>query len=177
MNNKIEVQELLNKFKRSNFWLGCRIPMGYTCGFPILEVRNDRLCITFPYLKYQMTGETDKTLVYPIRYVVTMVLPEEKPVDYKDLAYDDLFRKVDFKQPIGLFRHEAIKHIDKKEYEELRKELYSCYDKVIDALLNDAEYGEEDELRMRELLKMLVEPCQLPVYKALNEDFYYKYLA
>ena len=151
--------------------------MGYTCGFPILEIRNDRLCITLPYLRYQVTGETDKTLVYPIRYVVTMVLPEEKPVEYKDLEYDYLFSKVDFKQPMGLFRHEAIKHLNKKEYEELRTELYSCYDKVIDALLNEVEYSEEDEYRMRELLQMLVEPCQLPVYKALNEDFYDKYFS
>lgn len=176
MNRKIEMKEILNKFKRSNFYLGCRIPMGYTCGLPILQVKNDRLCLVIPYLKYKVTGEKDNTLVYPIRYVVTMVLPEEKPIDYKDLAFDYLFSKVDFKEAIGLFRHDAIKHLDKKEYEATREELYACYDKVIAALLFGEEYGEQDEERMRELLQLMIEPCLLPIYKALNKDFYSKYL-
>ena len=177
MENKISVKDILRKMKNDDFVLNCLMPMSYTYGLPILQIRNERLCLAIPYLRYKVTGEADKTLVYPIRYEVTVALPEKKPVEFIDLQYDNRFAKIDFSAPIGLFRHEAIKHLNKKEYEAAREELFACYDKVIDALLNGSEYTDEDEMRMCELMKMLVEPCLLPIYKALDEDFYNKYLA
>ena len=51
------------------------------------------------------------------------------------------------------------------------------YDKVANALLYDAPYTEEDDAKMRSLLQKLCEPSLLPFYKALDGDFYNKYLA
>lgn len=176
MNNKVVVKDILKKMKNNDFVLNCLMPMGYSYGLPILQIRNERLCLAIPYLKYKATGEVDKTLVYPIHYEVTVALPVVKPVEFIDLQYDERFAKIDFSAPIGYFRHEAIKHLSKKEYEAARDELFACYDKVIDALLNGTDYSEADETRMKELIQMLVEPCTLPIYKALDEDFYNKYM-
>lgn len=177
MDTKISVKSVLRQLHRNEFVRGCRMPMEYTYGYPILQIKNDRLCLVVPYLKYKTTGEPDKTYVYPIRYVITVVLPEVLPIEYKNLEYELRFGKIDYKTPIGLFRHEAIKHLNKKEYESAREELYDCYDKVIAAILFDQEYNVEEEERMSTLLQMMVEPCQLPIYKVLDEDFYNKYLA
>lgn len=176
MDTKISVKSILRQMHRNEFVRGCRMSMEYTYSYPILQIKNDRLCLVIPYLKYKTTGEVDKTYVYPIRYAITIVLPEMMPTEYKNLEYESRLGKVDFKTPIGLFRHDAIKHLNKKEYEATREELYACYDKVIAAILFDKEYDIEDEEKMRNILQMMVEPCQLPIYKILDEDFYNKYL-
>lgn len=176
MDKKISVKNILKKMKNDDFILNCQMSMGYTYGLPILQIVNDRLCLAIPYLKYKATGEVDKSYVFPIRYMVTLVLPEVKPIEFIDLKFDELFVKVDFEKPIGLFRHEAIKHLNKKEYEAKRTELFDCYDKVIDSLINGTEYTDDDDKKMADLIKMLVEPSLLPIYKAIDENFYNKYM-
>lgn len=176
MDKKISVKALVKEVKTSPFLLYCELPMGYVEGLPILQIRNGQLCIMIPFLKYQVTGKVDQTLVYPIHYTVTVLLPEGKIMGYQDVSVLPHFSKVDFTKPVGLFRHEAIKQWGKKEYAAKREELFSMYDKVANALLYGDDYTEEDEAAMRNLLQIMVEPSQLPIYKVLDEDFYDKYL-
>lgn len=173
----ISVEALLRKIEKDAFCLAARMPMEYTYNFPILQIRKDRLCLLIPYSKYEITGEVDKTYVYPIRYTNTVLIPGGFPIEHRSLEYELEYSKIDFNKPIGLFRHDAIKHLNKKQYKEKRAELFACYDKTVAAILYDEEYSMKDEEKMRELLKLLVEPSQLPIYKALDEDFYNKYLA
>lgn len=172
----ISVKEILNTLKSNEFVLNCQMPLSYVPGLPLLQIKNGNLCLMVPFLRYKVTGQPDKTLVYPIRYTVTFVLPEKQAVDFSDLKYNSRYSKVNFDAPVGLFRHEAVKHMSKQEYKQARTELLAHYDKVIDALLNDAPYTQEDEQAMASLLHTLVEPSLLPIYKALDEDFYNKYL-
>ena len=46
------------------------IPMGYIPGMPILTIKNDQLVAAFPFLRYKITGEVDRTFVFPIKYVI-----------------------------------------------------------------------------------------------------------
>ena len=119
----------------------------------------------------------DKTQVYPIRFALTLVLPEKRMVEYKDLSVTPGFETVRYDTPVGYFRHEAIRDMSKAQYNAARAELFAEYDKVANALLYDAPYTEEDEAKMRSLLQKLCEPSLLPFYKALDGDFYNKYLA
>lgn len=176
MENKCSVEKILKELKTSPLFLNLALPLGYTPGIPLLKVCNEQLCLQIPYLKYRVTGVVDKTLVYPIRYVLTLVLPEKKLVDFQDLSFQPQFQKVDFNAPVGLFRHEGVRHMNKAEYRQARKDLFAHYDKVIQALLYGAEYTPEEETQMRTLLRAMVEPSQLPIYRALDEDFYNKYL-
>ncbi len=176
MSKKIDIKSVINTLKTSNFLFECAMPLGYTAGLPVLQIVNDRLCLKIPYLKYKVTGEVDKTLVYPIRYVVTVLLPEGSIVGFEDLTMNDRFKNVHFYNPVGLFRHEAVKSFSKKEYNEKRDELMGMYDKVANALVYGDDYTEEDDNKFSELLKIMVEPSVLPIYKAIDRDFYDKYL-
>lgn len=171
------IKEFIKNFKMEEFFLSCNVPMEYTAGLPILRIKNEKLCLVVPFLKYKITGVVDKTLVYPIRYVFEVTLPDMNCVGYQDLAVDPKFVRVDFEKPIGLFRHDAVKNYSQREYNELRDKLFSMYDKMIEALLEDKEYSEEDDKNFEELLKIMIEPSLKPIYKALDEDFYYKYLS
>ncbi len=176
MENKISLKSFLKEFKTSRFVLECEMPMGYTEGFPILSIKNGYLCMTVPFLKYQSTGVVDQTMVFPIRYVVTVSLPDMKAVGYEDLLFNTAFEKVDFSKPIGLFRHKAISGMDKKEYKSKRDELISLYERLANALIFGTPYTDKDESNMSELLKMLLEPSLFPIYMTLDKDFYNKFL-
>lgn len=176
MNNEVCIAKTLKKMKSNDFVLNCKMAQGYVYGYPILQIRNGSLCLKVPFLRYKVTGVPDKTLVFPIRYTISMELPEERYVDFTDLAYDNRFSEVDFNKAIGLFRHEAVKDLNKKQYEEKRSELFSIYDKLALSLLGEGEFTAEDDKRYRQLLRMLTEPSLLPIYKVLDKDFYEKYL-
>lgn len=169
------VEQMKNNLETSGFFLNCKIPMGYRTVFPILQIKNGSLCITFPYLNYQTTGEVDKTLVFPIKYAISLELPTEKITGFEDFEYNEKFETVDFDKPIGYFRHDAVKKYNRTEYDGLYHELMNEYDKVIHALLEGGAYGFSDEKRMSELLQLLVEPFLLPIYQTIDKSFYNKY--
>lgn len=177
MDKKINTKKLLKSLKTNEFVLNCRMPMGYATGIPVLKICNGCLCMVVPYLKYHVTGELDKTLIYPIRNLITISLPDEKIVGFEDLRFNPKYEKVNFSMPIGLFRPDKLKEVNKKEYEALKTELFALYDKLIDALVNGTAFDGADDARIGELLDLLVEPCHYPAYRAIDIDFYSKYLA
>lgn len=172
-----KITAVLKGLKTDPFVLNAEMPMSYVPGLPILQILNDQLCLCVPFLQYRPTGTVDQTLVYPIRYTVTLSVPEFKPLAFMDLSIHPRFANVDFSKPVGTFRHEAIRHLNKKEYDAKRNELLQQYDKVIAALIDGEAYSEKDEEDMCSLLQMLTEPSLYPIYRALDEDFYNKYLA
>lgn len=175
MEKRIDLKRFLKELKTSPFVLGAEMPMGYSGGIPIFRILNGYLCLSVPFLKYRSTGETDKTLVYPIRYVVTYRLPEMTAAGFEDLSLDPQFDGIDFTKPIGLFRHEEIRHLNKKEYEKKRNELISLYEELADALIYDFDFSAEQQKKMAELIQMLAEPSLRPIYKVIGKDFYNKY--
>lgn len=151
------------------------IPMGYTPGIPTLAIKQDNLCLVVPFVRYKITGEKDKTLVFPIRYVAEYILPECVLVKFEDLAYSPLSGKVDFEKPCGLFRHKAIENLSKAEYNNLRNSTLESFDKVTDVLLDGKPYSVADLELMKSQLQRIVEPSLWSFYRILSPDFYTKY--
>lgn len=176
MVSEISTEDIIKRLRKSDFILQCKLPLGYSSGLPILQIKNESLCLTVPYLQYKTTGQVDKTLVYPIRYAITLELPTENIVSFENYEYNDKFAKVDFNKPVGYFRHDAIKKYNKAQYKALRSELMKEYDKVIMAIFGEGEYTAEDEKKMSALLQLLTEPSLIPFYRAIDADFYNKYL-
>lgn len=175
MEKTVSISQVIKNLKASEFFLSCGLPMDYRSGFPVFQVNNGALCLLVPFLKYKITGEVDKTQVFPIRYVISLELPTEKVVFFQNLEYNASFSKVNFDAPVGYFRHESIRQYNKIQYKALYHELLRQYDKVANALLFGREYSLADEARMAQLLQLLAEPSLLPMYKALDLDFFHKY--
>lgn len=171
----INVAEIIKKAKASEFCLGCSMPIGYVPGYPIVSIVAGKPCLKVPFLKYKITGEVDKTLVYPVKYVLTYALPSMKAVGFEDLEYNSVFKKVDFSKPIGFFRHDEIKSLSKKEYKEKKDELFAMYDDFANAILNKKAFTKAGEFK--KLLGIMLEPSVKPIYKALDEKFYDNFLA
>lgn len=152
------------------------MPMGYVPGIPMLSVVNDRLVAIVPYLRYKVTGAEDETLVFPVRYTVTYSLPDMAFVNFADLMFDIRFGDVEFNKSIGKFRHKAIQDLDKNAYNELRGETLASFDKLADMLLFNSPYSLADDVALQKQLQRIVEPSLRKFYKAIEPDFYNKYL-
>lgn len=175
MANEFSMKKLIASVKTSDLLISCAMPMGYSEGFPMLRQCNGEVFVMIPFLKYQVTGKVDQTLVYPIRFVITVRARDSKIVGFQDLICDRRFGKVDFEQPVGLFRHEAIRRWDKQTYRENRQMLYRLYDAVCQAMADGSVPRELTE-QLSQLLKQMVEPSQLPIYRALDGAFFNNYL-
>ena len=176
MSKIISTKNIVKTFASTDFAAQCAIPLGYNIGLPVLSIRNGKPTLILPFLKYKITGEVDKTLIYPIRYTVTVNLPNVNPVAFENLEYNRVFSKVDFAKPVGYFRHEAIKALTRKEYVDAKNKLYTRYDRLIAAALDEKEPSATDVAEFRELISTIIEPSLKPIYKALDKDFYDKYL-
>ena len=172
----MKTEELLKSLKTNEFLLHSNIPMGYTPGIPMLSLRNGEPCLVIPFLKYQMTGEIDKTRVFAPRFVVTVVMKEGKVVKYEDLVYDSRFEEVDFSKPVGLFRHSSIRHLKKDDYYKMRNEIYALLDALGDSMTGKMEFDEMDAMKFNKLYSLLLEPSMKPFYHAIDKTFFETYI-
>ncbi|MBR5640292.1 MAG: hypothetical protein IKW83_11285 [Muribaculaceae bacterium] len=170
MKTKFSTEKFLNEFKNSKP-VQAIIPLGYVPNLPIITSVNGQLCIHVPLMRYMVTGVVDKTLVFPVRYVFTVTIPEGAVISYEDLAYNGKFVNVDFSKPVGTFRHDAVKNLNKDEYAAVRSKLFAEYDKMIDFLANSAEYAETDKQVFMALLNQVLEPSLKPFYHAIDSNF------
>lgn len=177
MNTTFSTTALLKKLKTNTFILNSRMSMGYVPGLPLLCILNGNLCMKIPYLKYKITGKTDKTLVYPIRYVATVIIPEGHVVCFEDLALHKAFANVDFSAPVGTFRHDSIKDLNKEEYDKLRSELLHGYDMIVNNLAFGSEYSDNDDKDFKKIFNRILEPSLYPFYQIIDSTFANKYIS
>lgn len=175
MNNTALITSLYAELKK-RAEVRSLIPMGYTPGIPMLSIQNEHLVAIVPFLRYKATGTVDHTLVFPIRFVMEFSLPDGRLIRYRDLAFESNYADVVFGKAVGFFRHEAIKHLDKAAYGNFRAQTLAKFDKLTQALISDQPYTENDDLELRKALQTIVEPSLLAFYKAIDTDFYEKYL-
>lgn len=172
----MKTEEILKSLKTNEFLLNSNIPMGYTPGIPMLSLRNGEPCLVIPFLKYQMTGEIDKTRVFAPRFVITVVMNEGKVVKYEDLMYDSRFEEVDFRKPVGLFRHSSIRHLKKDDYNKMRNDIYALLDALSDSMTGRMEFDEMDAMKFSKLFSVLLEPSMKPFYHAIDKIFFETYI-
>lgn len=153
------------------------IPMGYVAGMPIIAIKNEQLVAQVPFLRYKITGEVDRTLVFPIRYIMEYLVPEGHAVGFKDLAMEPEYADYNFDQVIGFFRHQAVKHLDREAFMKLKEQILAQYDKLVSFLIGESEdYTPTDDQTLASNLQTIIEPFVIKQYASLNNDFYNKYL-
>ncbi|MCD7715857.1 MAG: hypothetical protein LUI39_05335 [Lachnospiraceae bacterium] len=181
MDKKISVKEMMDETRKMNtqigdFALNCRMPLQYRPAMPLFGKCGGKVFLTIPFNYYKITGVSDKTEVYPVRYAVTITLPDKTPVKFEDLSMSETFQTADLTKPVGYFRHDSIKDLSAVEYRELEEELYMLYNKKIEKLLSGGEENPEEERKFSGILRRILPPSLYSQYRALDPDFYYTYL-
>jgi hypothetical protein len=151
------------------------IPMEMGMGWPILSIRNNTLCVTVPFYR-AVRKPQDNTLLFPLAYAVTATWPKGAVVTFNNLQYNSTFKNVDFSKPVGTFRHDAIKNLNKAQYEQKVDELFGLYDKLIDCIQNNEPFEGEDEEKFKEDLSLLMEPSLKNAYMVLGNKFFQRFI-
>ena len=178
MEQKFSVSEFRRALSKSDFLLKCRMPLGYSQGIPILRRNNEAegMILETPFLRYQITGKEDETLVYPIRYTVSVEVPSGKNLTFKRLEENSCFGGIDFHKPVGRFRHARLSKFNKAECGTLIEALSHAYDDIICARGNGKEYCKAVK-EAAALIDVLLTPELRRFYRILDEDFYNNYIA
>ena len=176
MNNEHLISSLYESFKK-RAEVRALMPMGYVADLPLLTVKNDCLVAVVPFLRYKTTGVKDHTLVFPVRYVLEYRLPELSITGFRDLALDPVLGSTDFHRAAGFFRHEAVQHLNREQYTELRNQTLALYDKLCHSLLDEnGTFDEADDSQLSQNLHLLLEPAVWRAYQVIDEDFYQRYM-
>lgn len=175
MKNQFSMIALFSTIKQDPVFSGL-IPTGFGAGLPMLSIRNEQLLISIPYFRSQLTGVQDKTQIFPIQFLISVVYPSCSIISFSNLAYCDDFSEVEFSKPVGLFRHKAIRSLNHGEYDQKRNELLALYDQIIHALFKSEEPKHELIHNFTIHLNTIIEPSLKPFYKRLDLDFYNKFL-
>ena len=165
------IQEILKSLKTNELLLKS-LPIGYTPGLPMVGGTKENPCFIVPFLRYRMTGKVDQTQVFPPRFVVSVAAKDGSVAAFADLRFDTRFAKIDFDKPVGTFRHAAIRHLNKQEYGEKRRQLYGVLDCLSASMQGKEEFDEMDAAKLKALFGMLIEPAVKPFYHAINPHFY-----
>lgn len=166
---KFSMYEFLKKFNCSDFRRRS-VPMELVSGWPSLKKIGKTLCVTIPYYGRVKGGE--KHYLKPIYCAVTVPLKNpERIIDFTIFPFDSRWSDIDFSKPCGTFKHKALEDVKTKdEYEALCMKLYSCYDKMVEAISANKPFTEEEE--MRAVFSKLMEPGLYPYYQRINKKFY-----
>lgn len=167
--DQFSTYDLVSRFNCSEFRRKS-IPQQLFSGWPCIQMVGKTLCLTIPY--YARTATSDKIALYPIYCSVTFpILNPERLMDFTIYPHQRTWSDLDYSQPVGYFKHEALKDITtKSEYQALCRELFGYYDQMIQAVLDKRPFEQEEE--MIRCLSKLMEPGQYPQYLRINKRFY-----
>lgn len=161
--------KLVSDFNRSEFRRKA-IPHNLFSGWPCVHTVGKTLCMTIPY--YARTSTSERIALYPIYCSVTFpVMNPDRLMDFTVYPHQRLWSDINYSEPIGYFKHEALADIKTKgEYKELVMQLYGYYDSMILAVLAKKPFVEEAQ--MIKLFSKLMEPGLYPQYLRMNKKFY-----
>lgn len=170
----ISLKEVLHKINIGEA-VRSAVPMGMGAGLPMLEIAGERLLVSvFYYRSNPKPG--DKTELFAPKYIISVGYPDCKLAAFRTLPHEAKYASTDFTAPVGTFRHDAVKHLDRKQYVDKKNELYALLDKQIAYLGGeDGVFTAEDREKLRGLYAMLAEPSLLPFYRDMSEKFFEEY--
>lgn len=169
----ISIKDFIRNIGLSAIGREC-IPLDTGYGLPMLEMVGDRLLVSVFFYR-TVPGKRDTTKIYPPQLIISADYPGGKIMRMNFLAACPEYCETNFDLPIGTFRHEAIKHLDKGQYKEKKNELFALIDKQIAYIGGEGHFTREDASVLRSLYTMLAEPSLYPYYKLMSGDFFEQY--
>ncbi|MCH5211614.1 MAG: hypothetical protein J1G06_01225 [Oscillospiraceae bacterium] len=165
----ISIKKIIKEFNSGEFRRSS-IPLEVVSGWPCLSRLGKTLCLTIPYFSRKAVDK--KAALYPIYCSVTIPLGNpEKIVDYTLYPIQKEWKDVDYKKPVGYFKHEALNDVATKgEYTALRDELYGYIDEMAKSIINGKPFEQAEAAS--KLFSKLMEPGLYPYYLRINKKFY-----
>lgn len=168
------IKDFLKQINRSAV-VRSYVSMGLGAGLPELDIVGDHLLVTVFYYRVHPRKD-DQSLIMPPEYVLSFDYPSCRLASFEALRMSSRGKDLDFNQPVGTFRHDAIKDLDRAAYQAKKDELYALLDRLIASLGGEGEFGEADERALRALYQLLAEPSLKPAYRTIAPAFFARFV-
>ena len=166
--NEIHIKEIISAVNNGRFRKSS-IPTQLASGWPSIHYIGKTLCVTIPY--FSRAIKNDKVLLYPLYCSVTVPLGNiERIMDFTVYRYHPDWMGVNYDQPCGYFRHDALKNVTRSQYQQMRTQLFEYYDILIAQMVSGMEIKVNTD--MINLFTQLMEPCHFEQYLRINKQFY-----
>ncbi|OLE96333.1 MAG: hypothetical protein AUG75_21730 [Cyanobacteria bacterium 13_1_20CM_4_61_6] len=152
------------------------IPQEAGIGWPIPLRRNEQVFVTLPFFCFSYKPQNKETTLYPPFATITLNWSSQVPVEYVNLRFRNPWPEGDWQKPAGIFPHLAVAKLSVKQYQDVRNELLSMYDVLLDALSRNEVLAPEWKTAFSLLLRTLVEPSLEQYYRALGQKFFATFL-
>ncbi len=152
------------------------VPQEAGIGWPIPLRRNKKVFVTLPFYGFSHKAHNQETILHPPFATITIDWSNQMPVEYVNLRFRNPWPEGDWQRPAGTFPHPAVSKLSIKQYRDLRNELLSMYDILLDTLAMNEVLTTDWKASFSLLLRMLMEPSLEPYYRALGEKFFDNFL-
>ena len=143
-------------------------------GWPAVKLVRGQVFLSVPLFDQQRRPDGAVNL-YPPFATLTLGWAPPLIAAYLDLATEGAWT-ADISAPAGTFPHPELGDSE-HGYLTMRRQLFTCYDAVCAALSDGREPSYDTAAELSRLLRVLLEPALEPYYRALEPDFFGRYLS
>lgn len=115
-------------------------------------------------------------MIFPPIATITVNWENILLVEYVDFRFRNPASDLKWQGSIGMFPHDAVATMTKKEYLEKRQQLFNMYDEMFTKLKNNEKFSAEWSQRFKNLFSTLIEPPLIPYYRVLGSKFCEQFL-
>jgi hypothetical protein len=170
--NEISKTERLLKSVRQMPLYRQLVPMEAAIGWPIPSRKDDEVYMKLLFHGQGASPEGKGVALYPPFAALTLRWDNGLPVEYVSFRFRNPAPELDWEGIVGLFPHEAVASLTKKDYLQKRQELLQMYDALFQGLETGKPLSDEWNAQFTALLRLLVEPDLEPYYRALAPGFF-----
>lgn len=152
------------------------VPHEAKVGWPIPFRKPGKVYVALIFFGISRAPEQGGIQIFPPLSMVTVGWRTLRPVEYVDLRFRHPWPDDKVEGQVGVFPHQAVRHMTVDDYRHARAGLLAMYDELL-ASMADGEQLSADWLEeFSRRLRTLMEPGLEPYYRALSPRFFGRFL-
>lgn len=173
MTDESRTLKAYKKFKKNNLRFKL-VPLDSSPSLPIPIIKNRKPLLSFFFYTAKKYKKEEKIKIYRPNSRMIIEIKSSRIVYYRDYKLLDKFPDISWKDPIGEFPRDEISTLTLQEYNQMKDDLLSDYDRYFDLLQGN---NQDDTFRkdLSEKFYKLCEPCLLVFMRKIDIK-YFKWL-
>jgi hypothetical protein len=154
------------------------VPMEASNGLPIPLRKGNVVYAILPFYTYKPADsqQGNKIVLFPPFVSITVNWATKVPVEYVNFRFRSPAPELNWEQAAGFFPPAGMESMSVREYEQQKRELMVMYDELFEMLNQQGSFSAAWNERFSKLLRLMVEPCLEPYYRALSPKFFENFL-
>ncbi|WP_199840142.1 hypothetical protein [Streptomyces viridochromogenes] len=152
------------------------VPHEAAVGWPIPFRKPGKVYVTLAFFGMSAVPGQSGTQIFPPLSMVTVDWTTQRPVEYIDLRFRHPWPDDRVNGQVGVFPHQAVRHMSVDDYRRARADLMAMYDRLLASMIDGEQLPADWVEEFSQQLRILMEPGLEPYYRALSPSFFSRFL-